>query len=883
MAAGVFVAVLAIAFEVTILQLQTRSQVEDALGELPWHLVGFGTGSEYATLLDEVSAHQFVKDAEVVGTSTVPVTLVTSGSNTTLILNFVRDEFLASSSKFGILGLQTDSVGISVPQSLRESLGLVEGGQVSLLRTYFESDRNGTVVERRAWFNATISGFFEVSDSSAFRSGFGSDNAFLDFKSLDLALAALDLPLQGLDLKVYVELVVPSVVDPFDASLTSDNLDRVRRALEISTLQFGTSFVPFVRGGTDVSSILQRHYAELATNRLTTLALVLPLVVLGVYASFLGSEIVVRSRVPENATVLSRGLSRRGLFWVSLAETTLQGGIAGLLGFVVASLLVASFSGIGTLTTSVSVESLAGFDSTGMAIFPFLGIALLLVAVVIPVNRLRGHPIAGMLRGVEPLEPVRRRSGLLDGLAISLATFVLLLALVFPSLGLRTPSVARFLGSDFLAAFLPYAPVLLAVSLVRLALLDAQRPIMFFSRPFERFAGPLREVMRAMLRQDAARTAQVATVGALALALAIFASVGFVSMQAYQDNLVKAFVGSDIRIYSPSLDDDLVSQVLSHPSIAAACKGSWYLGQEAIVVSLDPQQYLNCVGSVDPYFDAQSKISAEAQRLQAGEAYVNLPLARSLDVARDSDVGIRLVNSTGSHVLLSLHVVGTVKALPGLEPIAYGDQIEEMGSEPMVYVSSSSVPNSTDLSKRADYLLVRVGRGNDASAVVEDLGILMPRGSVVLSASGLRESLASDPFFRGRASLLSSQVFLAVLVGGIETVLMIHLVFLTRTRDSSAIVARGATRGAVARMSLLATLSLLLAITIFGFLGGALASAVHFEILRVNWASALAPEASFSTEVLQAMASLMAIALTGTLWASARLLKISPYLGRIKE
>ncbi len=277
---GVLLALLLASSEFLVVQEVSRSQVESALRQLPWHLVGFGNGAEYGAYLNAITAVSSVSVAEIVGTSPIPVFVSLGRTNLTAVLDFVRPQFAEFNQSFGITGsLPPTNGSVALPKALAMEFNLSQGTSVSLWRTYYEVNQTtGSIVERRSWYNTTVSTFFEISDSTVFPSSPGFDHVFLHFDSASWILPALALSPAGLELKAYIRLTIASIVDPLDEAITSRNLDRTKRSLEISTLAFGASFAFFQTNGVSVPVILQRHYSELLKDRLTILSVSLPLI-----------------------------------------------------------------------------------------------------------------------------------------------------------------------------------------------------------------------------------------------------------------------------------------------------------------------------------------------------------------------------------------------------------------------------------------------------------------------------------------------------------------------------------------------------------------------------------------------------------------------------
>ncbi len=873
-AAGVVLAVTLVVAELDGIENLARFQVEAALGALPWHMIGFGNGVQYGLYLADISSVPSVAGAEVVGTSSIPAFMNLGMANLTASLNFVRPEFQRVSGTFGLAEwVQPRNGTVALPESVALDFNLAQGDPVSLWRSYYEYNQSsGTSTERRAWYNTTVSAFFRFGESSEFPAGSGSVAAFLLFDSAPSVLSALALIPEALDLRAYVKLTMTSLVDPFDEAATFQALDRTKRSLELATAVFSSSFAFFNSEGLSVPVILQRHYSELAKDRLTILALSLPLVGLGTYASSVAVSMATENRLPEVGMLVARGASRRDWLLVVLAEALFLGVTSGLLAAIFGKVVAGvTFSGAPLVGSQVSQG--ISVDSWGIAAALVLGAFLLFVATAKSMSRFAKVPITEMIRestrGSALEDP---RAGLLDYIALSVAVLVVLLSWGFPSIGFESPSMARFLGGDLVAALVPYAPILLVLMLIRMGALASGRSFQVASRLFEGLVGRLRVVMRSMLSQDLRKSTTAAGVVSLAFALVVFSSVNFSSIDTYEDRLVDAAVGSDIRVVLPVPNASFSSQVEGLASVANVCRGYWYPAAEGTVATFNSSSYLDCVGEFDPYFDEQSSVSSGIASSSASDAYVNVRLSETIGAGRGSSATIRIINSTGGYVLSRLSIRGVVKAMPGLETTPDPEQI---GSSPMIYVDNQALSGVVQLTPAAQYMLVKLRPGVDVGSTAATLRETGPPDAVVSDIVSTREAVREDPFLIGQNALLLSQVLLSVAVGGAGAGLVMQLFFLTREQDCAIVVARGASRRSVARMSFVSNLPLLLLGILIGTVGGIIASLVHFETLASTWPAALPPAVSISGDLFLAAVATIGLILLSQLYGSARLLAVS--------
>ena len=852
--AGVFVSIFVIVASLAALQVEGRAQVQRALLQLPWHLVGFTTGSDFDDLQERIGAEDAVFRTELVASSTIPVTLSGMAGNASLILNFVRPEFSLVADRFGVKGSSFGSSGIVLDRSA-SALGIRAGDTAAVSRTYIELNATGDLIERHVFLNVTVTAFFEVLEPSLFGALGGVMHAFAGFQSLDLMFSDLDIEPGGLDLRAFVELGLSAIVDPFDAKHTATELGRVKRNLEIATVGYGATFTFFEWDGLSLTSILARHYDEQVKGRMTTIALTLPLVALGVYASFLAATAAMGARLPEFAAFVSRGLSRRGLVSMQIVEAAMMGGIAGvfasLLGVLVVLFLYAVRIPPGLLEPTFAV----------IGVGALLGGVLLALSTASIIRRFVNLTSVEMIRGDARRAPVNPPSVLVNLLFLGFALSLLVLFVVLPSAGSQLPSVSGFFGSDVLASFLPYVPILMMLFVVRLALFHSDSVTRFLIRPFMWVTGELREIMAAMASHDLRKSERIVVVLALATALIVFTSVSLASFENYQIRILpRAVVGSDIRIVLQQENDTFATQVSSFPEVASVCAGKWFPGHEATLATFDERLYVACVGNVENYFDERSNVAAQLPDLRPGEAFVSTRFVELVGVTIGSEVVVRLTNLTGSIVPVRLRIVGIVKALPGLETPSDGNQVDRLGSESMVYVRADVISEPRNLLARGAYLLVKLRPGILAHGVVERIESIMPPDALVVSRSDLSESLARDSAYAGRASLLKSQATITAIGGSAGVGIIIGLTAFQRRHDFRALVSRGTTRGRVASLGIAATAPLIVAGGLLGLLAGMLGTMVHFIILEGAWPGALAP-AVFLTPAVLAPAGILTAAI----------------------
>ncbi len=210
--------------------------------------------------------------------------------------------------------------------------------------------------------------------------------------------------------------------------------------------------------------------------------------------------------------------------------------------------------------------------------------------------------------------------------------------------------------------------------------------------------------------------------------------------------------------------------------------------------------------------------------------------------------------------------------MPGLETTPDPEQI---GSSPMIYVDNQALSGVVQLTPAAQYMLVKLRPGVDVGSTAATLRETGPPDAVVSDIVSTREAVREDPFLIGQNALLLSQVLLSVAVGGAGAGLVMQLFFLTREQDCAIVVARGASRRSVARMSFVSNLPLLLLGILIGTVGGIIASLVHFETLASTWPAALPPAVSISGDLFLAAVATIGLILLSQLYGSARLLAVS--------
>ncbi|HEU5160243.1 MAG TPA: FtsX-like permease family protein [Streptosporangiaceae bacterium] len=317
-------------------------------------------------------------------------------------------------------------------------------------------------------------------------------------------------------------------------------------------------------------------------------------------ALFVGSFIIVNTfsiilaqRTRELALLRCLGATRRQLLRMVLAEASIIGGLASVVGLGVGVLIAV---GLQRLFQAVG----ASLPATSLQVQPRTIVAALAVGVLVTVGAslvpalraTRVAPVAGLQEGVLPVPARAGRRRVVSGAAITFAGVALLLTGLFTDAGNRLAQVAA--GA---------AGILLGIGI--LSPLIARPLSWLLGWPFARWAGEPGRLARGNAMRSPRRTASTAAALMIGLALVSFVAIFATSIKASITKTLDQTVVADYILSGPTnggglgFSPEVAGRLARQPeieSVAGVRLGVFKLdGKTRSLAGIDPVPYSRTV------------------------------------------------------------------------------------------------------------------------------------------------------------------------------------------------------------------------------------------------------------------------------------------------
>lgn len=599
--------------------------------------------------------------------------------------------------------------------------------------------------------------------------------------------------------------------------------------------------------------------SQLEAMKLVFLVLSLPVVALGTYLSVVGIDLGLNERRREMGILKSRGASNRQVFWLMFSESLLLGAFAGVLGLglgaVVSRFLLDVAVTLGTdAATSPELFDFRINSNTVILALGF-GILLMLLSSYRPLKRLSKTQVSETLHHYSHAATQVEYKIKTDVILLSLAV----LSIVSTLLGVEW--VNRQHGSWVLMIvlglvimvgvfLLPLMPFLLSLSIIRMVTRGSRRlysKLTVIVRPWTK---ELHYLVDKNVVRNPRRASNLGVIISLALAFGLFISVTMESSIAYEREVVKFDVGSDVRLdsyhmnYEGSREVDLavldeIGDIDGVDSVATYIKcqlssSSYSYGWWVTAALIEPEEYLKTVDPSDFYFDGSSRDLLDLNT--NGTVIVSSSWARNYYVV----VGDLLyadfrvdVYANGSYYWkewqFPLLVVGTVRALPGFSGVQMFVDKDTLSFIPdsNFTETGSTVGSFIDLRRGADADAV----SEEAAEKYTDAGLLSPS---IQTMEERLEGLEDDPFFGPLADFLYMEYAMSIIIMSVGVGLIIFVAVSDRQIELACIMARGSSGSQMRKILMGESISLMVLGLIVGASVGLITALIFNELSSLD-------------------------------------------------
>jgi ABC-type lipoprotein release transport system permease subunit len=601
--------------------------------------------------------------------------------------------------------------------------------------------------------------------------------------------------------------------------------------------------------------------SQLEAMKLVFLVLSLPVVALGTYLSVVGIDLGLNERRREMGILKSRGASNRQVFWLMFSESLLLGAFAGVLGLGLGAIVSRFLLDVAVTLGTDAAASPEVFDfrinSNTVILALGFGILLMLLSSYRPLRRLSKTQVSETLHHYSHAAMQVEYKIKTDVILLSLA----LLSIVSTLLGVEW--VNRQHGSWVLmivlglvimvgVILLPLMPFLLSLSIIRMVTRGSRRlysKLTVIVRPWTK---ELHYLIDKNVVRNPRRASNLGVIISLALAFGLFISVTMESSIAYEREVIKFDVGSDVRVdwyymgygneSSPEVDLSILDEIDDIEGVESSAKyincqmqsAGYYYGWWASVYLIEPEDYLETVDPSDFYFDGSRKDLLDLNT--NGTVIVTSSWARDYSVVVGDSLMATFwaqVYSNGSYYTTEwrfpLMVVGTVRALPGFSGANMFVDRDTLSfiSDDNFTRSGHTVGSFIDLSRDADATAV----SEVAADKFAEAGL--PYAQVQTMEDRLEE-LEDDPFFGPLADFLYMEYAMSIIIMSVGVGLIIFVAVSDRQIELACIMARGSSGSQMRKILMGESISLMVLGLIVGVSVGLITALIFNELSSLD-------------------------------------------------
>ncbi|MGC8913109.1 MAG: FtsX-like permease family protein [Thermoplasmata archaeon] len=571
------------------------------------------------------------------------------------------------------------------------------------------------------------------------------------------------------------KLIVPS-----DPEITKFNLKRMERNLNNVLAEYNLS----VGYNQEIITAINSVQFTLLGIRFLLGGLSLPLIVLGIYLSNLGSELNYAERRREIGILKARGASDFTIFTILMGEAVFYGVIAGILGLLLGVLASKIF-----LSSTFGIfgiqPSFLGFSVSALTI----GIAIVLAIILSVLASYRAAKQVSKISVREAIQEYTTEEAKIpynpkmDIIMVVLALITYAAMITISEVGKHPEyygmqvAISLLCLSAIFIVLVPFSPFFLIIGLSRFITRISPKIYDIVSYIAKPALKDIHQVLLKNLKRNPKRASIVCMLISLALAFGLFVSVTYDSQIAYDAKVLLAEVGADIKVsvYRYGADYPSIHWNLSHiPGVVRYSESFVYIATAGIsgvnVCTLNTSTYPEVVQITGEIFSSGNINTLKALRNDA--AILAETFAKREGYA-PGDV-IRITIGNQSKVF---KVSGIVKYMPGFGTFPPDVFISDAWFVPgfcSQYLLFLDV-NENKIAECADYI-----RGNYSHEV---------------TVTVYNEELAhqkESPLTGSIYNFLNIEFFFAIAITAIGIAMIMFMAVLERKQEIANMVVRGA-------------------------------------------------------------------------------------------
>jgi len=624
------------------------------------------------------------------------------------------------------------------------------------------------------------------------------------------------------------ELVIPG-----DLEKTKENYAVMSRTMRNSLLDIGLT--EFSISEAPIIPIMEGFNIFLMFARLVILAILIPIIALGIYLSLISVEVGMTRRKRELGILKTRGATNRQLFGLLFTESIILGIIAGIIGLFLGIFV----SGIFLSLTSVPSQfagNLFGMyiSNSSIAIVVIFSVVMIMIASYRPAKRITSQSGVEMLKHRAEGEVKIPYKPTLDIIFVGIAIFTFALMFIVRSEVFGSLYQYICILDLVLIVLTPPSAFLFIIGLTRLLTRGTTKIYDKASRAVKFLTKDLWHIVNRNIVRNPRRTSNMCLIIAIGLAFGMVVSTFVESQYTYEERLVKSSIGGDLSVdvtYDTNISfaDNLsavdgVELLTPVVTLSTATTGTW-----VTLVAFNASTYYEIV-EPEQYYFSEGDPKGTLEKLKTNDnAIINTLFAKSeyLRVGDNypTEIFYPFTGTTESH---TFNVVGIAKILPGLSE-TYGIYVFTN----QIYVDLDSL-NLSAISSGGTPLkfLVKVSDGYDPSVVANEIKDLYP--SSVVSVSVLKEELENigkDPLTGTLYNFLMLIYFFAILIITLGLGLVIYFAAVERENELAGFMARGASTKQVSSLLFGEGLTIALVGVLIGVFTGLLGAYMINELI----------------------------------------------------
>jgi len=547
---GILIAISLIAGEGISIDSSVAQMIEKELDKIPYEFYGsanqYLNSSAIANLKSTINAQP-----NVIATSVVLVAEVGVGNYSTsdsaqiyAMAYGIDDTYIEKQSKFSIEGkIVVGNGSATLSDGLAGLLNLSVGRQITITLNNFTKVLN-------------VSGIVKVNaiGTGSERPSAGKPGQIYSSPVIYLGINdAFELAPHILEPKfeIYIWADRSKIVSPGDIDATNFNLKRMERNLNNAIGDYGVS----ITYNPTITAVITGVQMMLLFVRFLLIGLSLPVIILGIYLGTLGSELNYAERRREIGILKARGASDLTIFTLLLGEALFYGVIAGICGLVI-GVLVSRMLFSASLALFGNTNSIVGFEvsTATLAISVILAVMLSLFASYKSARRVSKLSVSEALRSYTSEEAIIQYKPKIDIIMVVLAliTYAAMIAITEISKHPEAYDFQVFVTLLCLSAIfillVPLAPFFLIIGLSRLVTRSSPKIYEYISTITTPLLKDMVSILKKNIKRNPRRASTVCMLISLALAFGLFVSVTYDSQVHYDERVVLADIGADIKI-----------------------------------------------------------------------------------------------------------------------------------------------------------------------------------------------------------------------------------------------------------------------------------------------------------------------------------------------